>query len=53
MTVEQIYEEYVERDMGREFQAKEIAATRLRGSILPGVFQEQGGQCDRQLELSD
>lgn len=38
--------------MGREFQAKEIAVRRRRDGVTAGVFQERGGQGERQLELS-
>ena len=39
--------------MGREFQAKEIAVRRRRDGVTAGVFQERGGQGERQLELSE
>lgn len=39
--------------MGREFQAKETAAQRPRDGVTAGVFQERGGQGERQLELSE
>ena len=39
--------------MGRQFQAKEIAARRPRDGVTAGMFQEQGSQGERQLELSE
>ena len=38
---------------GQRVQAKEIAAQRPRDGVTAGVFQERGGQGERQLELSE